>query len=110
MQLSPLVGVVGETGDVLAVRARGGNASPRRKLASFIDECVAAIPAEARPLYQLWIRIDSAGFSNKVVQTCCAHQAIFTITAEQTSPMREAIWVGNWFWWLASSLAYNVAR
>ena len=46
MQLSPLVGVVGETGDVLAVRARGGNASPRRKLASFIDECVAAIPAE----------------------------------------------------------------
>ena len=91
VQLSPLVGVVGETGDVLAIRARGGNASPRRKLASFIDECVAAIPAEARPLYELWIRIDSAGFSKKVVETCVAHKAIFTITAEQTAPVREAI-------------------
>jgi hypothetical protein len=48
-------------------RARGGNASPRRKLASFIDECVAAIPVEARANYQLWIRIDSAGFSKSVV-------------------------------------------
>lgn len=28
VQMSPLVGVVGETGDVLAIRARGGNASP----------------------------------------------------------------------------------
>jgi hypothetical protein len=91
VQMSPLVGVVGESGDVLAVRARGGNASPRRKLASFIDECVASIPAEARPLYELWIRVDSAGFSNKVVQICCAHQAIFTITAEQNAPVREAI-------------------
>ncbi len=91
VQMSPLVGVVGETGDVLAIRARGGNASPRRKLASFIDECVASIPNEARPLYQLWIRIDSAGFSKKVVEACVAHKAIFTITAEQNAPVREAI-------------------
>ena len=34
VQMSPLVGVVGETGDVLAIRARGGNASPRKKIAS----------------------------------------------------------------------------
>jgi hypothetical protein len=32
VQMSPLVGVVGDTGDVLALRARGGNASPRKKL------------------------------------------------------------------------------
>ena len=49
VQLSPLVGVVGETSDVLAIRARGEDASPRRKLASLIDDCVAAIPKEARP-------------------------------------------------------------
>ncbi len=91
VQMSPLVGVVGETGDVLAIRARGGNASPRAKLASFIDECVAAIPTQARPLYELWIRIDSAGFSNKVVETCVAHKAIFTITVEQNASVREAI-------------------
>lgn len=51
--MSPLDGVVGETGDVLELRARGGNASPRRKLASFIDECVAAIPKGCRDTYQL---------------------------------------------------------
>jgi len=42
--LSPLLGVCGETGDVLAVRARGGNAHPGRALAGFIRECVAAGP------------------------------------------------------------------
>ena len=68
------------------LRARGGNASPRRKLASFIDECVTSIRAEAWPRYELWIRIDWAGLSNKVVETCCAHKAIFTITGEQNAP------------------------
>jgi hypothetical protein len=46
--LSPLVGVCGETGDVLALRARGGNANAGRALGSFVDECVAAIPRSAR--------------------------------------------------------------
>jgi hypothetical protein len=55
--MSPLLGVCGETGDVLALRARCGNASPAKKLASFIDECVAAIPKEIRGDYQLWLRI-----------------------------------------------------
>ena len=91
VQMSPLVGVIGETGDVLAVRARGGNASPRRKLASFIDECVAAVPRSARDRYELWIRIDSAGFSKAVVNRAISHKATFTITAEQTEPVRAAI-------------------
>ena len=46
--LSPLVGVCGETGDVLAIRARSGNAHPGRANASFIRECVAAIPGAVR--------------------------------------------------------------
>ncbi len=91
VQMSPLVGVVGETGDVLAVRARGGNASPRRRLASFIDECVAAIPVEARADYQLWIRIDSAGSSNKVVEVATGHSAVFSITCVQDKSVRRAI-------------------
>ena len=91
VQMSPLVGVVGETGDVLALRARGGNASPRRKIASFIDECVAAVPAEARPRYQLWIRVDSAGFSRQVVDTATKHSAAFSITCIQNTSVRKAI-------------------
>ncbi len=38
-----MLGVCGETGDVLALRARGGNANAGRALGSFIDECVSAI-------------------------------------------------------------------
>jgi hypothetical protein len=89
--MSPLVGVVGETGDVLALRARGGNASPRRKLASFIDECVAAIPKEARANYQLWLRVDSAGFSRSVVEAATRHSAAFSITCVQNKAVRKAI-------------------
>jgi hypothetical protein len=91
VQMSPLVGVVGETGDVLAIRARGGNASPRRKLASFIDECVAAIPKEARSSYTLWLRVDSAGFSKSVVAAALKHSAMFSITCIQNNAVRRAI-------------------
>lgn len=91
VQMSPLVGVVGETGDVVALRARGGNASPRKKLASFVDECVAAIPAEARGRYQLWLRVDSAGYSRQVIDTAVAHQATFSVTCVQDKRVRQAI-------------------
>jgi hypothetical protein len=91
VQMSPLVGVCGETGDVLALRARGGNAHPARKLASFVDECVAAIPPGARPNYQLWLRVDSAGFSKSVVEAAVKHSAAFSITCKQNSSVRKAI-------------------
>ena len=91
VQMSPLVGVVGETGDVLALRARGGNASPARKLASFVDECVAAIPKECRDNYQLWLRVDSAGFSKAVVEAATGHSAAFSITCKQNKAVRRAI-------------------
>jgi hypothetical protein len=89
--MSPLVGVCGETGDVLALRARGGNASPAKKLASFIDECVAAIPKQIRGDYQLWLRIDSAGFSKKVVKAATKHSAAFSITVKQNKAIRGVI-------------------
>ena len=85
------MGVVGETGDVLTIRARGGNASPRRKLASFIDECVAAIPKEARANYQLWLRVDSAGFSRSVAEAATRRSAAFSITCVQNKSIRKAI-------------------
>ena len=92
VQMSPLVGVVGETGDVLAIRARGGNASPRKKLASFLDECVAAIPEPWRSSRQLWIRIDSAGYSRAVIDAATAHSAAFSITCVQDKKVRAAIY------------------
>lgn len=92
VQVSPLVGVVGETGDVLCIRARGGNASPRKKLASFVDECVAAIGEPWRSLCQLWIRIDSAGYSRAVIDAVTAHSAAFSITCGNDKRARVAIY------------------
>jgi hypothetical protein len=79
--LSPLVGICGETGDVLALRARGGNANAGRALGSFLDECVAAVPAPVRERTRLWFRLDSAGYQREVVEAAERHDADFTITA-----------------------------
>lgn len=89
--LSPLIGVCGETGDVLALRARGGNAHPGRANAGFIRECVAAIPAAVRAEKNLWVRIDSAGYQHDVFATCEALGAAFTITAPNKSNVRNAV-------------------
>ncbi|MGH3098192.1 MAG: IS1380 family transposase [Streptosporangiales bacterium] len=80
--LSPLVGVCGQTGDVLAVRARGGAANDGRAMASFIDECVTAIPRGCRGDYRLWIRVDSAGYQAPVIAAADRHDADFTVTAK----------------------------
>ena len=89
--LSPMVGVCGETGDVLAMRARGGAANAGRALGSFLDECVAAIPVEARARYQLWFRSDSAGFTREVFDAAARHDAFFSVTARQHSGIRAHI-------------------
>ena len=78
--LSPLIGVLGETGDVLAVRARGGAANDGRAMGSFIDECIRAVPAGARDRYRLWIRVDSAGYQEQVIAAAVRHDADFTVT------------------------------
>jgi hypothetical protein len=77
---------------VLAVRARGGKASPRRKLASFVDECVSAIPGPWRSSRQLWIRIDSAGYSRAVIDAAISHNAAFSITCVKDKKVRETIY------------------
>jgi hypothetical protein len=89
--LSPLIGVCGETGDVLAIRARGGNAHPGRANAGFIRECVAAIPAPVRQDKNLWVRVDSAGYQHDVFAACEQLGAVFTVTAPQRANVRAAV-------------------
>jgi hypothetical protein len=89
--MSPLLGICGETGDVLAVRARAGNAHPGRAMAGFLRECAAAIPAPLRSSRSLWVRIDSAGYQHEVFAACEALGATFTITAPQRSNVRAAV-------------------
>jgi hypothetical protein len=80
--LSPLVGVLGETGDVLALRARRGSANDGRAMGKFIDECVTAIPPGCRDCYRLWIRVDSAGYQEQVIEAAERHDADYTVTTK----------------------------
>jgi hypothetical protein len=89
--MSPLVGVCGETGDVLALRARAGNAHAGRAMGSFIDECVSAIPAAIGGDYQLWLRLDSAGYESEVIEAAERHSAAFSVTAKQNSRVLTVI-------------------
>lgn len=90
--LSPLVGVCGETGDVLAVRGRGGAANDGRAMGRFIGECVGAIPHAVRRGKRLWIRVDSAGYQRQVVDAAERHDAYFTVTARQLTNVTDAIY------------------
>ncbi|HEX2807908.1 MAG TPA: transposase [Kineosporiaceae bacterium] len=89
--LSPLVGVLGETGDVLAMRARGGAANDGRAMGKFIDECVTAIPAGRRGKYRLWIRVDSAGYQDQVIAAAERHQADYTVTTKDYPNVAAAV-------------------
>lgn len=89
--LSPLIGVCGETGDVLAVRARGGNAHPGRAMGGFIRECAAAIPAAVRDCSNLWVRVDSAGYQHEVFAAAEALGAVFSVSAPHRSNVQAAV-------------------
>jgi hypothetical protein len=89
--LSPMLGICGETGEVLAVRARGGNANAGRAVGSFLDECVAAIPAPVRQRARLWFRLDSAGYQAQVVEAAERHDAVFTVTARNYPNVMSAV-------------------
>ena len=89
--LSPLVGVLGETGDVLALRARGGSANDGRAMGRFIDECVTAIPKGCRGRYRLWIRVDSAGYQEQAIAAAERHDADYTVTAKDYPNVAAAV-------------------
>lgn len=90
--LSPLVGICGETGDVLGLRARGGGANDGRAMGRFIGECVGAVPAGARRGKRLWIRVDSAGYQHAVVDAANRHDAWFSVTARKLTNVTEAVY------------------
>jgi hypothetical protein len=60
-------------------------------MASFVHECVSAVPVEVRGRYQLWLRIDSAGYQKEVVRAAERDSMVFTITAKKTTRVQAAI-------------------
>lgn len=52
---------------------------------------MTAIPAGARNRYRLWIRVDSAGYQEQVVEAAERHHADFTVTAKQYRGVADRI-------------------
>lgn len=89
--LAPFVGVCGETGDVLGVRARGGNANAGRALGGFMRECLSAIPKAERDKRQIWFRIDSAGYQDGAISTAESLGADYSISIKKNPRVTAAI-------------------
>jgi hypothetical protein len=83
----PLLAFWAEEGELLFSHLRRGSAHTSRNVRWFLTEMIKRVPTHAR----LHLRADSGFYSNEVVQWCEAHQARFTLTADQTAPLLARI-------------------
>jgi hypothetical protein len=83
----PLLAFWAEEGELLFSHLRRGSAYTARNVLWFLRETVKRLPATAAKS----LRADSGFYSKSVAEWCEAHGVIFTITAEQTAPLLEAI-------------------
>jgi len=88
--LHPLVAAAAGTGDVLGIRARGGNAHTARGAASFLTE-VFNTTRSAGGTGPLTLRADAGFYSKKVVECCRRHKVRFSITVNLNSALHKAI-------------------
>lgn len=83
----PLLAFWAEEGELLFSHLRRGSAYTARNILWFLRETYKRVPATANK----YLRADSGFYSRGVVEWCEAHGCLFTITAEQTAPLLEAI-------------------
>jgi hypothetical protein len=83
----PLFAFWAEEGELLFSHLRRGSAHTARNIRWFLRETRKRIPDTAVKK----LRADSGFYSKAVVEWCEAHGFTFTITADQTAPLLEAI-------------------
>src|SRR5262245_24505336 len=83
----PLLAFWAEEGELLFSHLRRGSAYTARNVLGFLRETYKRVPATATK----HLRADSGFYSHGVVEWCEAHGFRFTLTAEQTAPLLEAI-------------------
>jgi hypothetical protein len=83
----PLLAFWAEEGELLFSHLRRGSAHTARNAVWFLRQTRKRLPTGAT----LKLRADSGFYSKEVVQWCEAEGSMFTITADQTAPLLEAI-------------------
>ncbi len=82
----PIIGIIAENGMIVGSDFREGNASPQSGLKEFIESCRKNYSQEIKI-----VRSDSAGWQKQIVDYCNDEHINFTITADQTEPVLEAV-------------------
>jgi hypothetical protein len=83
----PLLAFWAEEGELLFSHLRRGSAHTARNAVWFLRETRKRVPADV----PLKLRADSGFYSKAVVEWCEREGATFTITADQTAPLLQAI-------------------
>lgn len=84
----PMVGHIAQTGQVLSVDFREGNASPAKENLEFIKQCRKALPSDCM-INQL--RIDAAGYQKSIIQYCDKHHIDYAIRAKTSASLKAQV-------------------
>jgi len=84
----PMVGHIAETGQVIACDFRRGNASPARENLEFIHQCQRALPDGC---FIKSLRIDSAGYQEKIIKHCDEDNTHYAIRAKLNATVKAQI-------------------
>jgi hypothetical protein len=84
----PMVGHIGETGQVVATEFRDGNVAPASDNLQFIHRCKAALPAGVTLSA---VRIDAAGYQVDILDMCINRQLKFAIRAKMSPSLKKEI-------------------
>jgi len=84
----PMVGHIAQTGQVVSVDFREGNASPAKENLEFIKQCQKALPSEC--IIEK-LRIDAAGYQKSIIQYCDEHHIEYAIRAKTSATLKAQI-------------------
>ena len=84
----PMVGHIAETGQIVAIDFREGNASPAKENLEFIKQCQQALP-NGCTVNQC--RIDAAGYQKSIIQYCDEQEIEYAIRAKTSATLKAQI-------------------
>ena len=85
---TPMIGHIGETGQVVAVEFREGNESANKRNLEFIQRCQSALPDGVSVSH---VRIDAAGYQAAVINYAMDNDMGFAIRAKMDDTVKETI-------------------
>ena len=85
---TPMIGHIGETGQVVAAEFREGNESANKNNLEFIQRCQSALPDGVSVSH---VRIDAAGYQAAVINHAMDNDMGFSIRAKMDGTVKETI-------------------